>query len=119
MQYVEVHVELPTHPKTKRCARRLGIGVPQMVGHLAMLWLWCQRYAPDGDVSGLVPAELADGAGWEGDAQAFMDALLACGIGAGAGFLERATDDEGDARRPLSGNARAGAAGLGCHCVRW
>jgi hypothetical protein len=46
-------------------------------------------YAQDGDLTKFDAYDIADAAGWEGDAQAFLDALIACGIGEGAGFVER------------------------------
>ena len=50
--WIELHQQLPTHPKTKRLTRALGLEVPkdipQVVGHLCMFWLWCLEYAIDG-----------------------------------------------------------------------
>lgn len=87
MTWIESHQELREHPKTKRCARLLGIGTPQMVGHLQFLWWWCLDYAEDGDLSRYDAFDIADAAGWEGDASEFVDALMNCGPGDGYGFL--------------------------------
>jgi hypothetical protein len=60
------------------------------VGHLACLWLWCVDNAPTGDLSGFTPDVVASGAGWKGDAEAFVDALVECRVRRGRfGFLER------------------------------
>lgn len=66
------------HPKTKRLARTLGIGLAQAVGHLELLWHWTARYAPAGDIGRYDDAEIAEGCAWEGDPATFIAALLAC-----------------------------------------
>lgn len=89
MAWLESHQELATHPKVKRAARALGVGVPAMIGHLHLLWWWCLDYAKDGDLDGYEPADIADAALWDGDPLDFLDALLNCGVGDAAGFLDR------------------------------
>jgi hypothetical protein len=46
------------------------------------------NYAPSGDLSFALEEDIADGAMWEGDAHAFVEALLNCSVNGGAGFLE-------------------------------
>lgn len=93
MAYIESHQEVDDHPKTRKAARLLGIGIPQMVGHLHIFWHWAFDYAPDGDVTDYPPEDLADGARWEGDPALFVQALIDCRISKDkAGYLER-TDD--------------------------
>jgi hypothetical protein len=75
------------NPKTRRAARALGIPVPHLVGHLHCLWWWALEYAPDGDVEDFEHEDLADAAGWEGDAEAFVAALFDAGAKGRAGFL--------------------------------
>lgn len=87
MAWIESHQELRDHPKTKRAARMLGIGIPQMVGHLQFLWWWSVDYAEDGDLSRFDEYDVADAAGWEGDADAFVRALIECGPSDSHGFL--------------------------------
>src|SRR5690606_34760670 len=89
MAWIESHQELRHHPKTKRLARRLGISVPAAIGHLHCLWWWALDYAPDGDISDYDAEDIADAAMWDGDPQEFLSALIECGPGAGAGFIER------------------------------
>lgn len=89
MAYLEAHQELRQHPKTMRAARLLEAKVPHVIGHLQMLWWWALDYAQDGDITDFDPEEIAVAAMWDGDAQKFVDALLGCGKGGGAGFFER------------------------------
>jgi len=96
MAWIRSDVSLPMHPKTKRLARLLDIPVVQVIGHLHALWYWCYEYAPDGDLSHFDVADIAEAAMWEGDAETFINALLECGPGDKAGFLER--DPEGRLR---------------------
>lgn len=92
MAWIESNQELARHPKAKKAARMLGISVPAIVGHLHFLWWWCLEYAQDGDLSQFDDSDIADAAGWEGDAKQFVRALLDCGPGESFGFLEQSKD---------------------------
>jgi hypothetical protein len=81
--WIESHQALREHPKTKRLARRLGVGRAQAIGHMLCLWWWAMDYALDGDLSTMDAEEIAVGAEWEGDAKAFVAAATA------AGFLDK------------------------------
>lgn len=83
MAYIKSHQELARHPKTRKLARRLGIGIPQAIGHLHLLWYWTLDYAEDGELTGFDAGDLADGAMWDGDCTEFVDALVQ------ARFLDR------------------------------
>lgn len=87
MTYIESHDSLREHPKTRRAARALGVNRAQFIGHLHMLWWWAMEYADDGDLSVFDPADIADGADWDGDPDQFVDALLNAGPGDSTGFL--------------------------------
>ena len=87
MAWIEAHQELRDHPKTKRAARTLGISRPQMIGHLFCLWWWSLDYAEDGDLSDFDAEDIADAAEWDGDADAFVSALVDCGPADRPGFL--------------------------------
>jgi len=86
--WIESHQDLRSNPKTRRAARALETTVPALMGHLHCLWHWALDHAEDGDVSPFDADDLADAAGWEGEAQTFVDALTNCGPGEKAGFLE-------------------------------
>ena len=88
MAYVPSHQELRDHPKTKRAARKAGVPVPAMIGHLHLLWWWALDHAPDGDLSKFDADDLADAAMWESDPETFVKALRDCGPGDSEGFLE-------------------------------
>ena len=80
MAWIELHQKLPTHPKTKRLVRALGLNVPQdipqVVGHLCMFWLWCIDYAIDGSLESMSAQDIADAAGWYGDPELFLRAMV-------------------------------------------
>lgn len=92
MAWIESHDNLKDHPKTRRAARLLGVSIPTMVGHLHLLWHWCLTYAEDGDLSGYDHEDIADAMMWEGDADDLVQALVNCGPGKSAGFLEHDQD---------------------------
>ena len=80
MAWIELHQKLPAHPKTKRLVRALGLKVPQdipqVVGHLCMFWLWCIDYAIDGSLESMSAQDIADAAGWYGDPELFLRAMV-------------------------------------------
>ena len=88
MAWIEVHTNLPRHPKTMQLQERLHMKTPTAIGHLCLLWTWALENAPDGRLSRMdaralakicqVPARRAE---------EFLEALLACG------FLDR--DEQG------------------------
>jgi len=86
--WVPSHQELRDHPKTRRAARRAGVSIPQMIGHLHCLWWWALDHAPDGDLGKYDAEDLADAAMWEGDPETLVKALRDCGPSGAAGFLE-------------------------------
>lgn len=88
MAWIESHQELRDHPKTRRAARLLGIGTPQLIGHLHFLWWWAVDYAEDGDLARFDEFDIADAAGWEGDPGQFVAALMQCGPGDSQGFID-------------------------------
>ena len=87
MAWIPSHQELRSHPKTRKAARRAGVSIPTMIGHLHLLWYWALDLAEDGDLSKFDDEDLADGAAWEGDPEVFVAALVECGSGGRAGFL--------------------------------
>ncbi|MDI3298358.1 MAG: hypothetical protein QJR08_04220 [Bacillota bacterium] len=92
MAWIESHQELRKHPKTIKLAKLLGITTAEALGRLHMLWWWAVDYAPDGDLTRFDPVDIAIGMEWEGDPDQLIQALLECGHGDHAGFLERTAD---------------------------
>lgn len=90
--WIESHQSLRQHPKTIKAARCLGISKVTLIGHLHCLWWWSLDYAQNGDLSAYDAIDIAAAADWEGDAEQFVNALLASRIGDNPGFLERTTD---------------------------
>lgn len=89
MAWFEAHQELPRHPKTRKAAKKLGIPIPHLVGHLWCLWGWALEMAEDGNLSKFDAEDIAIGAEWDDDPIEFVEALVSCGSAGGAGFLER------------------------------
>jgi len=78
--WLELHIGLRDHPKTARLRRRLGVTLPQAIGHVVMTWTWAVRYAPNGDLSRFDPDVIADAAGWDDDPGQFVRAMIAAGF---------------------------------------
>lgn len=78
--WLELHIGLRDHPKTARLRRRLGVSLPQAIGHVVLTWTWAVRYAPTGDLSRFDGDVIADAAGWEDDAGQFVRAMIAAGF---------------------------------------
>jgi hypothetical protein len=119
--WLELHIGLSSHPKTARLRRRLGVTLPQAIGHVVMTWTWAVRYAPNGDLSRFDADVVADAAGWDDDPGQFVRAMIAAGFldedltihdwDAYAGrLLDRR---EANARRMREAREKARAAGNG------
>lgn len=80
MAWIESHQELGAHPKTQKLARLLGISRPAAVGHLQFLWWWAMDYAQDGALDRFEPIDIAIGGEWDGEPEAFLDALIRAGF---------------------------------------
>lgn len=81
MAWIEIHQSLPSHRKTSRLMRELGIKTrAQAVGHLVMLWLWALDNAPDGNLAALDINDMAEAAGWTGKADKLWQALVNSGF---------------------------------------
>lgn len=87
MAWIESHQTLRDHPKVARLARLLDEPQPHVIGHLHFLWWWALDHAEDGDVSDFDAMDLADAAGWAGDPEVFVKALIECGPGRRDGLL--------------------------------
>jgi hypothetical protein len=74
---------LPHHPKTKKIIRRLG---HEGSWSLVCLFLWSAQNRPDGEFDGMTAEDIEIAAGWEGEPNAFVEALIE------VRFLEQ-TDD--------------------------
>lgn len=91
MAWIESHDTLARHPKTLRAARLAGVAVPQIIGHLHLLWWFALDYAGDGDLSAYEAADLEDAMMWSGEGGALVAALCNAGVRGAPGFLEAVT----------------------------
>lgn len=64
-------------PKIRRLARHLEVGRAQAAGHIALLWSWALRHAPDGDLSKYDDEDIEDAVHWRGNRGAFVTACTA------------------------------------------
>ena len=75
MAWIKVEQTLVNHNKVLDVAGDLEIGVPQATGMMILLWLWALDNAPDGSLEKVRPRSLAIAAQWDGDPDAFVEAL--------------------------------------------
>lgn len=76
--WIKSEQAIASHPKTLMLANRLGISIPQTIGHLHLLWWWALDYCADGYITryrDYIPMA----AQWEGDGEKFTKALIEFG----------------------------------------
>ena len=79
--WVESHIEIGDHPKTYVLITDLNVRKAEAVGLLHLLWHFTLKFAwRDGDLSRFDAVAIAHGAGWEGDANVFIDSLQKSGF---------------------------------------
>lgn len=87
MAWIESHQSLSRHRKLFRLCSLLGTDKYRLIGHLHELWWWAMdNVQRNGDFGDITNAEIAQGAGWDGDPDEFVNALIA------AGFIDQADD---------------------------
>ena len=69
-----------THPKTKELAFTLEIPLPHAIGLLELLWAFVAQQTPQGNIGKWSNQVIAGEAGWQGDADRFIDALISVGF---------------------------------------
>lgn len=67
-----------THPKFRSLMRRLALPQYAVVGLLESLWTLAGQFADDGDLTRFDAHAVADYAGYDGDAEALLTALVEC-----------------------------------------
>lgn len=65
-----------SHPKFRALSRLLGLPQYAVVGLLESVWTLAAQFADDGDLSRFCAQEIADYAGYEGDAEKLVEALI-------------------------------------------
>ena len=88
MAWIESHQTLDRHPTLLQATVLLGVSKPALIGHLHLLWHWALDFAQDGDLTCYSMEQIAMAAEWPGDPRAFVEALIECGPGGRAGFLD-------------------------------
>lgn len=93
MDWFRVDSGLPQHHKLGRLARTLGSPRVHVGWSLVVLWSWAARNREDGNLDGLDADEIAEISDWEGDADAWLDALVKCKL----------VDENPDGQRTIHG----------------
>ena len=78
MAWIKSEQAIASHPKTLMLATRLGVSVPEAIGHIHLLWWWALDYCKDGYITryrDYIPMA----AQWEGDGELFTKALIEFG----------------------------------------
>lgn len=79
MAWLELHQEIPGHPKTHLLMEDLRLRLREAVGLLAMHWLWALAYAKEGFIPETRLVAAVRGADWDGDPMVFANAMVAAG----------------------------------------
>lgn len=80
MEWIKLDINLKHHPKPRKLARRLGASAPETTGHLVWLWSWAWTFASDGNLTNYDSEDIAEAAGYDGDANKFVKALIEVGF---------------------------------------
>lgn len=104
--------------------RELRVNRAQAIGHLHMLWWWAADNAEDGNLEPFPPADIADAAGFSGNATTLIRALQTAGfcdgmmihdwqdyIGKLLAYREKKRKAEATRRRKARGNVAGTVAG--------
>ena len=79
MAWIKSEQALASHPKVHLLAKELGISVPQVIGHLHLLWWWALDYADDGNLTryrDFIP----NASQWVGDEEIYVTSLIKLGF---------------------------------------
>lgn len=79
MAWIKSEQALASHPKVHLLAKALGVNVPQVIGHLHLLWWWALDYADNGDLTRYKDF-IPNASQWDGDEQEFIDSLIEFGF---------------------------------------
>ena len=90
-RWIKIRTEALRHPKMVGMADMLEVPLAHAVGLMLTLWAYAAENMPDGDISSLTDREIARAAGWKGDVELFVHALVYCN-GTGVGFVDGADD---------------------------
>lgn len=79
MAWIKSEQALASHPKVHLLAKELEVSVPQVIGHLHLLWWWALDYADDGNLSRYKDF-IPNASQWTGDESKYTDALIKHGF---------------------------------------
>ena len=79
MAWIKSEQALASHPKVHLLAKELGVGVPQVIGHLHLLWWWALDYADDGNLTRYKDF-IPNASQWEGEETIYIESLIKHGF---------------------------------------
>jgi hypothetical protein len=71
-----VKLDALEHPKLHHLTERLNVKRTTAIGHLELLWAFASKHAAQGDIGKWPNGAIARACDWEGDAEAYIDALV-------------------------------------------
>jgi len=77
--FIKLDLDLQEHPRTILLQKLLNTDDAQTIGLLANFWMWCMRYAEDGDLNGYDADQIARAARWIGDPALFSRSMREAG----------------------------------------
>lgn len=78
MEWFKVYADLKGHPKRYRF--EAAAGTKHGLHYIVAFWSYVCKYAPDGNLTRMTPAEIAGACEWQGDSQTFFAALVESGF---------------------------------------
>ncbi len=79
MAWIKSEQALASHPKVHLLAKELGVNVPQVLGHLHLLWWWALDYADDGNLTRYKDF-IPNASQWVGDEKIYTESLIKHGF---------------------------------------
>jgi DnaD/phage-associated family protein len=90
--WLELHSDLPDHPKVMYCASLLKVDPDLLIGKLCRLWLWALNNRESGKFLACETSLIADKMRWNKKADNLISALCSIAPGECAGFLYKTED---------------------------
>jgi len=87
--WLEIHGDLPDHPKTIACASLLNIDKDFLIGKLVRFWTWAEDYRENGFFEECECSLIAEKMRWNKNVKKLIEALCFVPNGENSGFLQK------------------------------